>query len=696
MEQIKESTRRSRSKLKSLFGKKSFASKKSELSVCDATAVQTSATPSSSSSTRLPAAAKAAAQPAPQEALAEPSPVVAQASVKVGSPANVSIQEPAKLDLWREAYDEVDEDTRKWIGDIPVDTDVTAATKELMGLVRDSEEKHKEETLKVEINGREIIWRDYADRVVTWLTTIGDIAITFAPAPSSAAWSAIKANVSQCKDLVAILGCTDIVLCLARRGRVYEEVYIGESPTTSAQEDLKKKLVSVYRECLEFLAFVDDRFKQNRLGGFLDALLDPEKGDKRVSALRDREGELDMATRACEAEFNQARSEKHERLLDSLQGPLKRIDERVAGMLREVEQAKRRTVMDYVSTVPVAEHHNGKREERTPETGEWLLTHSEFLTWEGAGCSSVFWLQGQMGTGKSFLSSKVIDHYQFDPSNPGQSTAQHDEGFAFFYCDRSDLARRKLHSILRSYIRQLSVTPRHPESIHQAPYNLYEKGGNIQAGITADDCKKMLVEIVNTYPRTTLVLDALDECDEETRQDLIGVFGYLIDHSERVLKIFIASRPEHDIREHMKVFEPVAHIDTTDNRGDIKKFVRQRISKHTAWTISEEMKIKVEETLVEKGNGMFRWTYLQWEVLKKLKSDLAVKQLLLKLPKDLKQAYDQLYEPKLDSPDGVILQRAVRWVICAREPLDSETLLPAIWSESEMMDEEGRRLFANT
>lgn len=96
------------------------------------------------------------------------------------------------LDLWQEAYNEVDEKTRKWISDIPSVTNAKDPTRELVELVRCREEKYKEETLKLKVGDREILWRDYANRVVSVVTAIGDFAISFAPAPSSTVWSAVK------------------------------------------------------------------------------------------------------------------------------------------------------------------------------------------------------------------------------------------------------------------------------------------------------------------------------------------------------------------------------------------------------------------------------------------------------------------------------------------------------------------------
>lgn len=186
------------------------------------------------------------------------------------------------------------------------------------------------------------------------------------------------------------MGCTDMVLCLVRRGRVYEEVYIGESPRSTAQKDLKQRLVSVYKTCLEFLAFMDEEFKQGNLTRFLDALLNPGHGEKRVSEVKVLEQELASAAHPCDAKAG----EEHRKLLQSLEGPLKRVDDNVTALLERVQRDDREKIMEYISTVPVGSYHNEKRETRTGNTCEWLINHPKFLEWENLACSSVLWLQG--------------------------------------------------------------------------------------------------------------------------------------------------------------------------------------------------------------------------------------------------------------------------------------------------------------
>lgn len=138
---------------------------------------------------------------------------------------------------------------------------------------------------------------------------------------------------------------------------------------------------------------------------------------------------------------------------------------------------------------------------------------------------------------------------------------------------------------------------------------LYEDGKNIQNDLTIAKCKSTLVEIINSYPRTTLVLDALDECDEETRRELAELFQNLVVNSKGLLKVFIASRKEPDIEKYLRSFrsrQMLVSITTSDNTSDIEKFVIDEMAKlGVSWaSITDDTKLLVKNTLVEMSDGM--------------------------------------------------------------------------------------------
>ncbi|PNP46412.1 hypothetical protein THARTR1_10734 [Trichoderma harzianum] len=587
-------------------------------------------------------------------------------------------EEIVESDLWLRAYQKLDDKTKKWIGDASKSDSGEERTQDLITLVRNREEEYKDGSPKIRVGDHEILWRDYANRVVMWVTTIGDISINFAPAGSSVAWSAVKvllnANVSQCEDLAAIFGCAEKVLRLMRHGRVYEDVYLSGGSCNAATENLQDALVDLYKGLMELLAHAFVRLSEGQGKQFLRALVSGGEGAKLVSELTEEERKVSMAAQGCGA----VASQEHQKLLKNLDEPIKDIEDTVKKLLQKVDDGILKQALEYISAIPIGEYQQEKREARTPGTCEWLLNHSRFIEWERSSYSSTLWLQGNVGAGKSFLTSKVIDYL---PTTRQQKDG-YDEGFAYFYCSRSDPERRQTKYILRSYVSQLARVPNHPTMIEKNIYTLYLKAKEEKRGFSTIECEVALTELINFYSRTTLVLDALDECEMDTREALARILRNLVGKGEGTVKVFIASRKEADIEEHLGL-QKLVEISTADNKEDIEKYVEEEVIKVGGiWrSVSAEVKEQVKKTIGEKSDGMFRWAYLQWEELKKLRTNQSIRERLGKLPKSLTEAYEEIYSK---NEEKVVLQRAVKWVLCARRPLTSEELLMAIRLESNL------------
>lgn len=118
-----------------------------------------------------------------------------------------------------------------------------------------------------------------------------------------------------------------MVLRLVRRGQVYEEVCLTDLSMSTAQEDLRQKLVDVYKSCLEFLCFVDVGVERGYGRRFLEALVNPGHGEQKASEMKELEKDLESAAHTCEAKS----SEKHRKMLEGLDGI-------VAEVLQELEK----------------------------------------------------------------------------------------------------------------------------------------------------------------------------------------------------------------------------------------------------------------------------------------------------------------------------------------------------------------------
>lgn len=184
----------------------------------------------------------------------------------------------------------------------------------------------------------------------------------------------------------------------------------------------------------------------------------------------------------------------------------------------------------------------------------------------------------------------------------------HDEALVYFYCDRNKAEYRDPIFILRSFIRQLSLS-QSKNAIHNSIVDLYNQEQNI--GFASDkinmtEAQTILLNLISTYPNTYFIVDALDECDKETRNRFIDILNFFVLESPNPVKIFISSRPDQDIV-HRFGHGPNVAIRATDNHDDIVKFVNQEIREsppHWRERIDDELKRVICESLIEKSNGM--------------------------------------------------------------------------------------------
>lgn len=157
---------------------------------------------------------------------------------------------------------------------------------------------------------------------------------------------------------------------------------------------------------------------------------------------------------------------------------------------------------------------------------------------------------------------------------------------------------------MRAFVRQLSTTAMAEDSIQKRLREYYIQCRLNATELTMENCKRLLLDLVNTYPRTTLVLDALDECEKHKRLQLIAILDHVLAEALNPVKIFISSRPDGDIKERLK-YRANIRINATDNQDDISRFVNNEITKHRRWrTMPTQLQTQIVETLQEKSQGM--------------------------------------------------------------------------------------------
>jgi hypothetical protein len=143
-----------------------------------------------------------------------------------------------------------------------------------------------------------------------------------------------------------------------------------------------------------------------------------------------------------------------------------------------------------------------------------------------------------VGSGKSTLMSLVVDELLEESQIDRQKLV------AFFFCDKTSRNGQLLgpRSILRSLLKQLvSMQGKIPEDLNQA----YES--ERRNGIINRKAHSFVRSIIRSAKETRIVIDGLDECDIETRTELLDDLKWLENDDFGNVGIIVASRPDSDI-----------------------------------------------------------------------------------------------------------------------------------------------------
>lgn len=113
--------------------------------------------------------------------------------------------------------------------------------------------------------------------------------------------------------------------------------------------------------------------------------------------------------------------------------------------------------------------------------------------------------------------------------------------------------------------------------------------------------------IVGTFDEVFLVIDALDECEKEVRQQLIPYICGLFDQCPGKLKTFVTSRPESDIeRAFTSANFSMIKVEATKVEEDIAAYVRYELVHriHEYCDIDLALREEITDVLVSQSGGM--------------------------------------------------------------------------------------------
>lgn len=388
-------------------------------------------------------------------------------------------------------------------------------------------------------------------------------------------------------------------------------------------------------------------------------------------------------------------------MLEELKTPFDTMTETMSVVYDQLEENKLVKISDWLSTIQHENYHSAIQNGRLKSSGKWLLTNPIFRRWKSSNESTLLWIHGILGSGKTNLASIVIDHLR-SGSAEGAHMQSYADRFAFFYCSRNEAGSDGLNDessraepveVLRSLVKQLSGVPGRAdlEYVVKDKYQQLKRQIGEPRRLDLSECVATIITLSWDIP-TTIVIDALDECAPERRIHLIKGLNEIISNSNDHVRIFLTTRRLSQIATQLELY-PSIEVTSDKNGEDIRDFVSTQIEMRIrdkellGGKVSEDLKAEIQATLVRRAGGMFWYASLQLSLLcdpEQTLDEETVREMLAVLPSSL----EGLYARMIDDIDGgvsirhrVTAQNIMKWLLYARAPLSSSASLEAISSE---------------
>jgi len=284
--------------------------------------------------------------------------------------------------------------------------------------------------------------------------------------------------------------------------------------------------------------------------------------------------------------------------VDSHLGGLHNEIQTTQGVVHQVRLDDRQTrIKHWLSPAETSNNHNNALKQRFDGTGQWFVKSEVFTSFK-EGNMPFLWLNGIPGCGKTVLSSSIIEDLKQTSSDATPTTL-------YFYFDFSDSRKQTLEDALRSLLWQAAI---HPGSISKELEQLYSLCRERKDQPSMQSLTESLEKTLGALDRTTIVIDALDECT--SRPDLLAWLAQSAKQETKNTQTVVTSRREHDIETEFEKWLPekaTVPLRPLDVDVDISAYVHDRLrtdSQLERWQKSPEIQDEIEEKLIGKANGM--------------------------------------------------------------------------------------------
>ncbi|KAJ0423727.1 hypothetical protein BJY00DRAFT_43638 [Aspergillus carlsbadensis] len=455
----------------------------------------------------------------------------------LAAPTTSSVSDPANTkngsDHWEIAYDQLSDTEQtslsRLLSTTPTQSDDSRSrTKEILTQVLEVAEKQYEEYQQ----GRTAI-RATAHKILNSTLSFQDIisnVVRIDPTGhASSAWAIVSLGLTMAKNHADLRGAlfessAYLADVLTRSAFIEQRMYSGKDSIPNAEKD--RSLVRVYVAILRYAAEVC-RIQRSGTGRDLMESMTAITSQPLThlkSSIKEEESQLQLWLLIDQHLHRKAEAE----------AILAGIDE-VKVAVQEVGKAVAMLNLPFADGAFFDSFSDQHEDECLPRTRVELLQQIE--AWASLGDRNLFWLSGMAGTGKSTIARTAARLFK----------EQGILGASFFF-KRSEGDRGSAARFIPTIVKQLAAhIPEMIPGIRKA----LEDDPTIPAKSLREQFDKLLLKpLLAACPTKAgapivIVIDALDECE---REEEVEVLLELLPKAQKVVRFFVAARPDPAIR----------------------------------------------------------------------------------------------------------------------------------------------------
>ncbi|KAL1880559.1 hypothetical protein VTK73DRAFT_5572 [Phialemonium thermophilum] len=304
---------------------------------------------------------------------------------------------------------------------------------------------------------------------------------------------------------------------------------------------------------------------------------------------------------------------------------------------------------------------------REPGSCQWLTEKASYSRWQSGKGPGILWLCGRPATGKSVLSSHVID--QLKPARAFCS---------YFFYKHGVAGKSTWTDCFRCLAFQMAMQD---NMVKEKLVQLQADGFSLEGSDDSTVWRKLFVGCIFKLPticRHFWVIDGVDECT-----NFNGLFTkrFLAAVPDE-LRLFVTSRDLDAIERGLSSLGARATMETisdSDTQGDMRLFLRTKLRELSRLGTDEECESMCNKIL-QKSRGSFLWTRLVLEEFENAWTEEAMEQVLNEVPAGLQDLYSRMVQSiEMDSRKMPLARSILSWVVLASRALSLDELRCAVW-----------------